>query len=130
MTDLAVNTIAASAHLVARAELYATAAKSPATIRAYAWAMKASRGSTASMDRLRSERGSACSSTSGRARRGGGTGTYFDHRHIRRMHITANGCALYEREWARYPRASPRRNRSDRAEIEAIEPKGQLVNGG
>jgi hypothetical protein len=36
-----------------------------------------------------------------------GTGEYRDHRQVRRMHITAGGRVLYEREWARYREMYP-----------------------
>ena len=36
-----------------------------------------------------------------------GTGEYFDHRQVRRMHITANGRALYHDQWARYRELYP-----------------------
>ena len=50
------------------------------------------------------------------------TGKYFDHRQIRRVHITANGRALYREEFARYRELYP--------DVDAPEPSAQLVHGG
>jgi hypothetical protein len=43
-----------------------------------------------------------------------GIGEYRDHGQVRRMHITATGRALYERDWLRY--------RGVYADVDAAEP--------